>query len=471
MKVMLVVPPQTSYVGASAHKALDERREPRPWLGVFSIAASLQQACPSVELQLVDCLARDFSLDDLQREATAFQPDLVGLTCLTFTYRDCLRSAAAIKKSCPQTKVCIGGFHATLFPAETLAQDVVDFVVVGEGERTFVDLVKSLGQSNADLSAITGLAYKRDGRQRLNPPREAVASLDAIPHPDYQCVDVHLYSHVLGHGINLALESSRGCPFQCTFCDVRKTKFRYRSPAVILDAMEKLYAKGVRSFFFVDDNFTVNKRRAIEFCEGVLARGLKNIDFKVSSRVDTVDEELMTYLKTIGCSHISLGVESSQQRNLDFLKKGVSVAQIVKTIETANRVGLPVFAYIILGFPGQTRKEMIEEVKFVKKHRVEYASFSVLTVYPKTELYRQCLADGTLKHDPWPDFVRDPEREIEAPIINGKYDKKELESIQLEATRKFYFSPRVLWHRIREVGTWGDFTRRAKIAVRFLKGG
>jgi anaerobic magnesium-protoporphyrin IX monomethyl ester cyclase len=471
MKVMLVVPPQTSYLGASAHKALDERREPRPWLGIFSIATSLQQACPSVELRLLDCLARDLTLADLQRETLEFQPDLVGLTCLTFTYHDCLRSAAAIKKIRPQTKVCVGGFHATLFPAETLAQDVVDFVVVGEGERTFVELVNSLDRADGDFAAIAGLAYKRDGQQRLNPAREVVAALDAIPHPDYECADIRRYSHVLGHGVNLALESSRGCPFQCTFCDVRKTKFRYRSPAVILDAMERLYAKGVRSFFFVDDNFTVNKRRAIEFCDGVLARGLKNIDFKVSSRVDTVDEELMTHLKAIGCSRISLGVESSQQRHLDFLKKGVSVAQIVKTLETANRVGLPVFAYVILGFPGQTRKEMLEEVKFVKRHHVEYASFSVLTVYPKTELYRQCLADGALKSDPWPEFVRNPERGIEAPIINGKYDKKELETIQLEATRKFYFSPRVLWHRIREVGTWGDFTRRAKIALRFLKRG
>ena len=358
----------------------------------------------------------------------------------------------------------------TLFPHETLAQDVVDFIVVGEGERTFIDLVTALHRSDVALGTIAGLGFKHDGQPQLNAEREVVANLDSIPHPDYECVDIRLYSHVLGHGVNLALESSRGCPFQCTFCDVRKTRFRYRSAAAILAVTESLYAKGVRSFFFVDDNFTINKRRAIEFCDGVISRGLK-IDFKVSSRVDTVDEELMMRLKAAGCSRLSLGVESSQQRNLDFLKKGVTVATIVKTLQTANRVRLPVFTYIILGFPGQTRQEMLEEVAFVKQQRVEYASFSLLTVYPKTELFRQCLADGTLKKDPWPEFARNPENEMEAPVINGRYGKKELEMIQLEATKKFYFSPRMLWHRMREVTTWGDFTRRARIALRLLKGG
>ncbi len=357
----------------------------------------------------------------------------------------------------------------TLFPHETLAQDAVDFIVVGEGERTFIDLVTALHRSDVALGTIAGLGFKHDGQPQLNAEREVVANLDSIPHPDYECVDVRLYSHVLGHGVNLALESSRGCPFKCTFCDVRKTRFRYRSAAEILAVTEKLYAKGVRSFFFVDDNFTVNKRRAIEFCDGVISRGLK-IDFKVSSRVDTVDEELMVRLKAAGCSRLSLGVESSHQRNLDFLKKGVTVATIVKTLQTANRVRLPVFTYIILGFPGQTRQEMLEEVAFVKQQRVEYASFSILTVYPKTELHRQCLADGTLKNDPWPEFARNPENEMEAPIINGRYGKKELEMIQLEATKKFYFSPRVLWHQIRDVNTWGDLTRRARIALRLLKG-
>jgi anaerobic magnesium-protoporphyrin IX monomethyl ester cyclase len=469
MRVMLVIPPQTSYVGASAHRTLDTHREPRPWLGILSVAASLQRACPWVEMRFLDCLAHDYTLDDLKAAVAEFQPDLVGMTCLTFTYRDCLHSAAAVKSVSPRTQVCLGGFHLSLFPSQTLAQKVVDYVVVGEGEKTFAELVDALRRPGTPLDGIAGLGFKRDGQSQLNPPREPVADLDEIPHPDYECTDVHNYSHVLGHGVNLALESSRGCPFNCMFCDVRRTKFRYRSPKRILDATERLYKKGVRSFFFVDDNFTVNKHRAVEFCEGLISRGLK-IDFKVSSRVDTVDEEMLTRLRDAGCSRISLGVESSQQKNLDFLKKGVTVAQIVKTLETAKRVGLPVFAYIILGFPRQTRQEMLDEVTFVKQHGIEYVSFSVLTVYPKTELYRQCIADGTLKHDPWPEFACNPDADIETPTINGLYGKEELEAIQLAATRKFYFSPRVLWRRFHEAHSLGDIARKARIAMRLVKG-
>jgi len=152
------------------------------------------------------------------------------------------------------------------------------------------------------------------------------------------------------------------------------------------------------------------------------------------------------------------------------LQKGVTIEQTVRTLDAARRVGLPVFAYVMLGFPGQTRAEMLEEIASLKANRVEYASFSVLTIYPKTPLYHRSLADGSLKQDPWPAFAQDPEIVIEPPAVNGVHSRSELQEIQLEVSRRFYFSPRSLWHRVREVRSWSDLRRRAGIGLRLLRG-
>jgi radical SAM superfamily enzyme YgiQ (UPF0313 family) len=123
---------------------------------------------------------------------------------------------------------------------------------------------------------------------------------------------------------------------------------------------------------------------------------------------------------------------------------------------------------MMLGLPGQTRREMLEEADFLKKHKVEYASFSVMTVYPKTELLRIALENGDIKEDPWQSFAENPVPDMQAPYVNGVYSAEELQRIQLEVTRRFYFSPRVLYRRIREVKSFRAFTQRTKMALRML---
>jgi len=265
----------------------------------------------------------------------------------------------------------------------------------------------------------------------------------------------------------LPMESSRGCPFACTFCDIRRSQFRYRSPDLIADEMERWTRKGVRSFFFVDDNITVNKPRAIRLFEEITRRKL-NVEFKVSSRIDRLDDEVMEWMKRAGVSRVSVGIESSKQKYLDYMEKEITVEQIEDCLARARRIGLPVFAFMMLGLPGQTRKEMLEEADFLKKHKVDYASFSVMTVYPKTELHRVCLANGDLKEDPWQAFAENPVPDIQAPYVNGVYSVEELKRIQLEVTRRFYFSPRILYRRMREVNSFKAFVQRSKLAMRFL---
>lgn len=504
MKVLLMVAPEEYYMVASIHKALDHKREARPLLGILSVATYLKNRRPEVELKFIDGRAEALTFADMAQRVHDFQPDLVGLTCLTFNYYDTLRMAKLIKEACPIAKVCIGGWHTTLYPKETLVQKDVDYVVFGEGERTFLELVDALSQGS-EPTGVLGLGFKAHGEAVVNAARPADAEpqprslpgtgmpivvqgelarrmqlivnrgrpvdkkLDEIDFPDFGLVDIGRYSHILDRGfdVTLPMESSRGCPFACTFCDIRRTQFRYRSPELIADEMERWARKGVRDFFFVDDNITVNKPRAIRLFEEIVRRNI-DVEFKVSSRIDRLDDEVMHWMKRAGVSRVSVGIETSKQKYLDLMQKEITVEQVEDCLARARKIGLPVFAFMMLGLPGQTRKEMLEEADFLKKHKVEYASFSVMTVYPKTELLRIALANGDIKEDPWQAFAENPVPDMQAPYVNGLYSAAELQSIQLEVTRRFYFSPRILYRRIREVKSFKAFKERTKLALRFL---
>ena len=463
----MLVTPEENYMVASIHKSLDHKREHRPLLGVLSVATYLKHHRPHHKLKFVDCRALELSFDDMAEIVREFEPDLVGLTSLTFNYYDTLQAAKRIKATRPSAKVCMGGWHVSLYPEETLAQDAVDYVVFGEGELSFVDLVDKLEAGEEPLG-VQGVGFKRDGASTLGPPRPPNRTLDELPFPDFDLSDISLYSHLLGKGnIVLPLESSRGCPFSCTFCDIRRSRYRRRSSELICNEMEKWTDRGIKSFFFVDDNITVNKKLALELFNDIRDRKL-DVDFKVSSRIDGLNEEVMVAMVEAGVSRVSIGIESSKQKYLDFMEKGIKTEQIIETLALAKRVGLPVFAFMMLGLPGQTKKEMLEEADFLKTHKVRYASFSILTVYPKTELYRLAKESGDLIDDPWPDFAGNPRPDVQAPYMNRLYSPEELKRIQLQVTRHFYFTPRNLYRELRETTSWGGFRQRARVALRLL---
>ncbi len=172
MKVLLMVAPEEYYMVASVHKALDHKREARPLLGILSVATYLKNRRPEIDLKFIDGRAEALTFADMAQRVHEYQPDVVGLTCLTFNYYDTLRMARLIKEACPIAKVCIGGWHTTLYPKETLIQKDVDYVVFGEGERTFLELVDAVSQGR-DPVGILGLGFKSHGKAVVNAARPA----------------------------------------------------------------------------------------------------------------------------------------------------------------------------------------------------------------------------------------------------------------------------------------------------------
>ena len=214
---------------------------------------------------------------------------------------------------------------------------------------------------------------------------------------------------------------------------------------------------------------TVNKKRAVELFRHIVDRKL-DVEFKISARVDGLSDEVIEWGVKAGVSRVSLGIESSKQKYLDYMEKGVTAEQIIDTLARARAGGLPVFAFMMLGLPGETREEMLAEAEFLKQQKVEYANFSIMTMYPKTELYRVAVKNGDLtpEMDPWPQFAVDPQPNVQAPYANTLYTPAQLKKIQMEVTRRFYFSPRSLYRRAREVRSWSSFKQRVRMAARFV---
>jgi anaerobic magnesium-protoporphyrin IX monomethyl ester cyclase len=269
--------------------------------------------------------------------------------------------------------------------------------------------------------------------------------------------------------VTLSLQTSRGCPFGCTFCDIRRSTLRQRSPDSVVAEIQRWYRQGVRTFFFADDNFVLNKKWTLETCEKIAAQGLK-IDFKISARVDLPDLEMYRALKRAGCSRVNFGVESGNQNNLDYLNKGTTVPQIASAFRQVHQAGLKGFAYMIIGFPGQTIRQMYDELIFLNKIRADYASFAVLSPYPQTELYRRLLTEGLIPYDFWQDFAEHPSSDFTMPISFTGYSRKELRRTQVRLTQIFYFNPLFLFRTALSLRNFTQMKNHAKIALNLIWG-
>ena len=400
VSVLFIIPPENHYIESNVSPKIEKGREFRQKLGLLYVGGYVRDAT-GVEPKILDCLADGWSLDDLERHIGETKPDLVGFSVLTFNVLDCLDAAERIRKASPATRICFGGFHATIYPNESLALPVVDFVVFGDGELTFSELVSAM-QAGAPgyedrLAAIDGLGWmSATGEAFMNKPRRMITrtEFDAFPLPAHDLLDFDKYSVVLADtGRVASIQTSRGCPAKCTFCDIRMTPYRYRTGERIVEEIRHLKAMDVNEFFIVDDTFTINRDRVLDVCKRLVDEKL-NITFKVSSRVDSVDEEMLGWLKKAGCTRIHYGVESGSQRLLDLLEKGITLDQVRKTFAMTRKAGIGTYAYMMIGIPTETPDEMEQSIRFARELRPDHANFSICTPFPKTKLYETWLAEN-----------------------------------------------------------------------------
>ena len=466
MKILFLVPPETISLESSVPKALEGGKGYYPKLGLLYVAAYYERETGNRPV-FIDCPPENVSQEELSRRVKEIQPDMVAMSIMTFNLLDALHTARILKRDHPNLKICLGGPHVNLYPKETLHQSEIDYVVFGEGEKIFSRLIQAL-ENGDTLKYIKGLGWKENGKGHINPAETELLDLNELPFPARHLVDVSSYKHIIGEGRQFfTIQATRGCPAACSFCDIRKTKFRVRSPESVVNEIKQLVEMGVDDLFFVDDTITIDKKNVLEICDLIVKRNIK-IHFKISARVDTINKEVIRALKKAGCYRIHYGIESASPKHLKYLQKGQTPEKVERACKMTRDAGLGFFAYMMIGIPHETKEEMFETVDFAKKLKPDYAQFSICTPYPKVELYYQMLHEGIVPEDYWQEFAENTSADFKIKFWNKDFSEEELRDLQDECHARFYRSPTYLMKQITKLRSWSDFTAKARMGTRIL---
>ncbi len=474
MNILFIVPPEKHYIESYVTKKLDKRREFRQKLGILYVAGYLKKF-GGHNPEIIDSLADGLNKDDLREIIKKKKPDIVGFSVLTFNLLDCLDVARIIRDVSPITKICFGGFHPTIYPKETLNFPEVDFIVFGEGEITFNELINLIAKKcvedlDTKLSSIEGLGWKnnKNGLTIINPARKAVANLDELAMPAHDLIDLKKYTVVLANDAKVAsIQTSRGCPSKCTFCDIRLTRYRYRSAENVLSEIKYLRSRGINEYFIIDDTFTINRKRIFKLCNLLIDENL-GIKFKISSRIDRVDNEMLNILKKAGCYRIHYGIESGSQRLLDYLEKGITLEQIRLAINNTKKAGIEVFAYLMIGIPTETVDDIKKTMDLVLELKPAHVNYSICTPFPKTVLYERSLVQGSSSEDYWLQFAIKPSADFKIRTLNENISSEELRNLQDRALRSFYSSPYIILREIIKTRSLKQLYTKFKIGIRLL---
>lgn len=322
-------------------------------------------------------------------------PSMVGIPCVTGNYGSAVNVARLVKIINPNIAVVMGGFHPSIATEEVLGNEAVDAVVRGEGEDTITQLATTI-QSQGSLNNIPGISYKVRGKILHNPDRPQIANLDALPFPaKHLLLEKETYpSRAFGR-----VFTARGCPYFCIYCNAHALwtrKVRFRSPENVVQELELVKKNfGTRHFYFDDDTFTLNERRITTICDLLIEKDLK-ISWGCETRVDRVSLDLARKMKRAGCEYCNVGVESGDAATLTRMKKGVTIEQVRTARQILKDAGITFNAYFMFGFPWETAVEVKKTVALMQELNPERAFYSIVTPYPKSELYEICSSEGLI---------------------------------------------------------------------------
>jgi len=336
---------------------------------------------------------------EVRQKIRDFAPDVVGISCATVKYEPALKIAALAKEWNPEVQVVLGGCHPTVLPQVVIKEQVVDFVVRGEGEVTMLELLECLENGRRGLEDVLGLSFKVKDKIRHNPPRPLMPNLDAIPYPARDLLDNCQAYDPEDMGL---LMGSRGCPFECTYCaseNMWGRRVRYRSVENILGEIKEVWQRfGTTQFSFEDDSFTSRKKLVLEFCDRLIEEKLP-IKWSAITRIHLLNDELLERMRAAGCNHIRVGIESGSDKVLRATKKHLTVSQIRQGAEVLRRHKIYWSAYFMAGLPCETEEDIRATIQLMKEIKPDYCTLSIFTPYPGTEIFEELRREGVVQEE------------------------------------------------------------------------
>jgi radical SAM superfamily enzyme YgiQ (UPF0313 family) len=442
-RVLLIVPPGTKEEHSGR---LSGAFGQLPMLGLAFISASLRDQ--GHEIKVIDYEVNNWPMSRVREDVKAYRPDVVGLTAYITNMIRCARVAETCKEVDPKIVTIFGGPQVTIFPDEAFASPHLDMVVFSEGEIVIRNVMNALGDEKK-LNEVKGIWYRRaDGGIQKNSREILVDDLDIFPKPSLDLFELYKYSppiYVRGKKVAHLL-TSRGCPFQCTFCETKLTfgrSFRYHSVERIVEDLKALCAMGYDGFQFYDDIFTANRQRVLALCKGIIDSELK-IKWMCWSRTNTLDREMLTAMKRAGCYLINCGMESSDQELMRIIKKNLTRDHHLEAIKICKETGIQLMASFMIGLPGETIKQTKDTIQFAVECGIDYASFSITEPLPGTELWIDAPRYG--KFDNTGTYRNSLLTENSAVWIPHGHTREGLKRFVEIGMWRFYMRPRSWWN-------------------------
>ena len=383
MKILLIYP-------YFIEKRLQEDDIQSPPIGLFNVGAVLKEN--NYDVEILNWYNIQETPDKIKETLITKKPDLIGFSILHANRFGGIEIARTAKEFNPHIKIVFGGIGATFLWEHLLKHfPDLDYIVLGEGEYTLLNLIKALESENLEgLHSIKGLAFRQDNQVIRTADPEPISDLSLLPHP----AKYFVYNTLI---------SARGCVWNCHFCGSPRfwgRKIRFRSPEHFVKEIELLYQKGIRFFYFADDTFTMKKDRVLEICRLIIKKGLA-ITWNAIARVSDIDEELLTSMRKAGCVQISFSVESGSEKIRAILNKKISNADIKSAFSLTRKYGILARAYFIYGSPQESWETIQETIDLMNEIKPQSAIFYILDLYPGTELYERFQKTTQTNDDIW----------------------------------------------------------------------
>ncbi len=434
-KVLLIQPPLTVHTDLSS-----EPKGVHPPLGLAYLASVLER---DYQVQIIDSVVEGYEtevkigpnliryglpFEEIEAKIRAFEPDVVGVSNIFSSgFREALQVSSLVKKVTPEIITVMGGPHPSAMPEEVLEHHEIDFVVLGEGEYGFRELLR--GIEKGEISKIDGIAFQRNGKPHVIPKTKFIDDLDELPFPARHLLPMEKYFEI-GQAFILTrrkpftpLITSRGCTASCTFCPVHATwgkRWRARSAENVLEEIEYLVGTyGIKEIHFDDDNLVLNKKRAQRIFQGMIDRGLDVLwTVPPGLALWAVDEDLLSLMRESGCYKLYIAVESGDEHILhDVIQKPLDLRKVKPLVKTMKNLGMEVESFFVVGMPGETRESLRRTFEYARKLETDATHYFFANPMPGTRLWEMCVENGCFRRGFSLEKIRVEQANIDLPEL------------------------------------------------------